>query len=167
MAFGPGGFLKTRRAAEEQSSTGTESAARPNIRWRLTRVARRALYWRRVMRWSDERGNTILADEGFWKATLSPARADLWYGINGALASRSLSTTAVCMLYTICCSSAQHGIMSSDLATCDMPLAITTAADCVSACSAFLRPTRLTYISFRMRMLSKTLRNTLLHSWKA
>ena len=56
------GIGRTCRAAVEHSSTGVVWT--PESKRRLVRQARRTLNWRRVIRWSEERGKIILTGGG-------------------------------------------------------------------------------------------------------
>ena len=100
-------------AAVEHSSTGV--VWRPESKRRLVRQARRALNWRRVIRWSEERGKIIFTDGGLQNGAEFGVVS--WWGINGDPMLRNVLATETGKMDTICSSSTQHGISGLGLAT--------------------------------------------------
>lgn len=61
IVVGNEGFGRMCTASDEHSVTGLVS--RPESRRWLVMQPRRTLYWRRVIRWSEERGNMMLIED--------------------------------------------------------------------------------------------------------
>lgn len=97
------------------SSQSSGVTRMPEIRVRLTARARRALNWRSVMRWSGQRGKTMLNCSFL---SLS--------GSKGFLALYSCLARDAGTMETDCCSMSQHSTSASDLIS--FPVAVLDAS---------------------------------------